>query len=62
MRILGLVLALGAISWALYQMAGNGEEGSVITAEHQKSLDKAKQLEQAMKDASQRSMQDADNN
>lgn len=54
MRILGLVLALGAITWTLYQMAGGGEAETVIPTEHQQAIDKAKQLEQAMKDAAQR--------
>ena len=62
MRILGLALALGAITWALYQMAGGGEAETVIPAGHQQAIDKAKQLEQAMQDASQRSMQEAEKN
>ena len=60
MRFIGLILALGAISWTLYQMAGGGEAETVISAEHQKSIDKAKGLEQAMKDASKRSMKEAE--
>ncbi|MCB1689966.1 MAG: hypothetical protein KDI33_15825 [Halioglobus sp.] len=60
MRIIGLILALGAISWTLYQMAGGGEAETVITVEQQKSIDKARDLEQAMRDASQRSMQQAE--
>ncbi len=60
MRIIGLVLALGAISWVLYQMAGGGEAETVISAEQQKSIDKARDLEQTMKDAAQRSMQEAE--
>jgi hypothetical protein len=60
MRLIGLILALGAISWTLYQMAGGSEAETVIPAEHQKSIDKAKGLEQAMKDASQRSVQEAE--
>ena len=57
MRFIGLILALGAISWTIYQMAGGSEAETVISAEHQKSIDKATGLEQAMKDASQKSMQ-----
>lgn len=60
MRFIGLILALGAISWTLYQVAGGGEAETAISAEQQKSIDKAKDLEQAMKDASQRSMQKAE--
>lgn len=60
MRFIGLILALGAISWTLYQMADGGEAETVISAEQQESIDAAKGLEQAMKDASQRSMQAAE--
>jgi hypothetical protein len=60
MRFIGLILALGAISWTLYQMADGGEAETVIPAEYQKSIDTAKDLEQAMKDASQSSMQEAE--
>ena len=60
MRFIGLILALGAISWTLYQMADGGESETAVPAEYQKSLDTAKDLEQAMKDASQRSMEKAE--
>jgi hypothetical protein len=60
MRFIGLILALGAISWTLYQTAGRGEADTVIPAEYQKSIDTAKDLEQAMTNASQRSIQEAE--
>jgi ABC-type microcin C transport system permease subunit YejB len=60
MRIIGMILALGAISWVLYQAAGGGEAETAIPAEYQKSLDQAKDVEQALKDASQKSMQEAE--
>jgi hypothetical protein len=60
MRFIGLILALGAIGWTLYQMAGGGEAETVIPAEYQKSIDTAKDLEQAMKDASQKSLEEAE--
>ena len=60
MRFIGLILALGAIGWTLYQMAGGGEAETVIPAEYQKSIDTAKELEQSMKDASQKSLEEAE--
>jgi len=62
MRILGMVLALGAITWMLYQAAGGGEAETAIPAEYQKSIDKAKDVEQALKDAAQKSVDDAEAN
>ena len=51
MRYIGLILALGAICWVLYQAAGGGEAETVITAEQQQSLDKAKGMEDALQEA-----------
>jgi hypothetical protein len=62
MRYIGLILALGAISWTLYQMAGGGAAETVIPAEYQQSIDTAKGMEQALQDAAQKSMQDAEDN
>jgi hypothetical protein len=60
MRLIGLILALGAIGWVLYQAAGGGEAETAIPVEYQKSLDKASGVEQALMDASQKSMQEAE--
>lgn len=60
MRYIGLILALAAISWTLYQMAGGGEAETVIPAEYQKSIDTAKGMEQAMKEAAQQSLREAE--
>ncbi len=62
MRILGMVLALGAITWMLYQSAGGGEAETVIPAEYQKAIDKAKDVEQTLKKAAQKSVDDAEAN
>lgn len=62
MRILGMVLALGAVTWVLYQAAGGGEAETAIPAEYQKSIDKAKDVEQTLKDAAQKSVDDAEAN
>ncbi len=60
MRYIGLILALGAICWVLYQAAGGGEAETVITAEQQQSLDKAKGMEAALQEASRKSMEEAE--
>ena len=58
MRLIGLILSLGAISWVLYQAAGGGDAETVIPVEHQKALDKAKGVEQALLEATQKRMQE----
>ena len=60
MRYIGLILALGAVCWVLYQAAGGGKAESVIPVEQQRSLDKAKGVEQAMQDAAKKSMEEAE--
>jgi hypothetical protein len=60
MRYIGLILALGAICWVLYQAAGGGEAETAIPVEYQKSLGKAKGVEQAMQDAAKKSMEEAE--
>ena len=60
MRLIGLILALAAITWVLYQAAGGGEAETAIPVEYQKSLDKTKGVEQALQDAAQKSMQEAE--
>lgn len=60
MRYIGLILALGAICWVLYQAAGGGKAESVIPVEQQRSLDKAKSVEQTMQDAAKKSMEEAE--
>jgi preprotein translocase subunit SecG len=60
MRYIGLILALGAICWVLYQAAGGGDAETVIPAEYQKSLNTAKGVEDAMQDAARKSMEEAE--
>jgi preprotein translocase subunit SecG len=60
MRLIGIVLVLGIIGWVLYQAAGGGEAETAIPAEYQKSLDKAKDMEKAMQEATNKSMQEAE--
>ena len=60
MRMIVIVLALGAIGWTLYQAAGGGETETAIPAEYKKNVGKAQGVEQAMQDAVDKSMEDAE--
>ena len=51
MRILGMLLSLGAIVWVLYQAAGGGEAETVIPESYQQSLNTAKGVEKSMQNA-----------
>lgn len=59
MRFIGMLLALGAITWVLYQAAGGGEAESAIPEGHQKSLEKAQNLEKTLQIQTQRRLQEA---
>ena len=61
MRFIGMLLALGAITWVLYKATGGGEADSVISEGHQKSLEKAKNLEKTLQIQSQKRLDDIDN-
>ena len=58
MRLIGLVLALGAITWIMYQVSGGDDAETVIPEGHQRALQKAGGLEQSLQDASQKRMQE----
>ena len=60
MRLLGLILALGAICWVLYQAAGGGEAETAIPVEYKKDVTKAKGVEQSMQDAAKKAMEEAE--
>ena len=48
MRLIGLVLSLGAIFWVIYQLAGGSDAETVVPQAHQESLKKAENLEQTL--------------
>ena len=60
MRLLGMILALGAIGWLLYQASGGDRSDGAIPAGYQQSLEKARGVEQTVKEAAQLRPQDAD--
>ncbi len=62
MRYLGMILALGAICWVLYQAAGGGKAETAIPVEYQKDVTKAKGVEQSIEDASRKAMEEAEKN
>jgi len=56
MRLIGMVLALGAIVWVMLQAAGGGDAETVIPESYQQSINKAQDLEQSMQDAANEKM------
>ncbi len=53
MRLLGMILALGAIGWVMYNAAGGKDATSAIPTGYQESMEKARGVEQTVKDAAQ---------
>lgn len=51
MRLLGMILALGAIGWVLYTASGGGKNDTVIPTGYQQSMEKAEGVEQTVQDA-----------
>ncbi len=51
MRLLGMILALGALGWVLYQASGGGKNEGVIPESYQQSMEKAQGVEQTVQDA-----------
>lgn len=57
MRLILLLLALGAVGWVLYQVSGGGKAESVIPAGYQQSLEKAHGVEQTIQEAAELRLQ-----
>jgi hypothetical protein len=60
MRFIGLILALGAIGWVLYQASGGKDGDGAVPESYQQSMEKAENVEQTMQDAAQQRLQDLD--
>ena len=58
MRLLGLILALAAITWVLYQVSGGDQAETVIPAGQQQALEKAQGLEQDLMETTKKKMQE----
>lgn len=58
MRLIGMILALGAIGWVLYQASGGKEGDGAIPESYQQSLKKAEGVEQTVQEAAQLRMKD----
>jgi len=58
MRLIGMLLALGAIGWVLYQASGGKEGDGAIPESYQQSLKKAEGVEQTVQEAAQLRMQE----
>ena len=61
MRILGMILSLGAIVWVLYQSAGGGDAETVVSQGHQDAIKKAGSLEQSLQADVQQKLESLDN-
>jgi hypothetical protein len=60
MRFIGMLLALGAITWVLYRASGGGEAETVIPEAQQKSLEKAQNLEKVLQAQTQKRLEAMD--
>jgi hypothetical protein len=60
MRFIGIILALGAIGWVLYQASGVKEDDGAIPQGYQQSMEKAQDVEQTVQDAAQQRLQELD--
>ncbi len=60
MRFIGIILALGAIGWVLYQASGGKEGDGAIPESYQQSMKKAEGVEQTVQDAAQQRLQNLD--
>lgn len=60
MRLLGMILALGAIGWLLYQAAGGDDPEGAIPAGYQQSMEKARGVEQTVQDAARTQLEELD--
>ena len=60
MRLLGMILALGAIVWVLLQASGGGEGDGVIPQSYLQSMDKAQDVELNLQDTAQQRLQELD--
>jgi hypothetical protein len=58
MRLIGLILALGAMTWVMYQLSGGDNAETAIPVGHQKALEKAGRVEQDLMEATQKKMDD----
>ncbi len=51
MRLLGMILALGAIGWLMYTASGGKDATSAIPTGYQESMEKARGVEQTVKES-----------
>ena len=62
MRLLGMILALGAIGWLLYTASGGEDAETVIPESYQQSLDKAKGVESMVNEAAEARLDSLEDN
>ena len=57
MRMIGMILALGAIGWVMLQAAGGPDAETAIPESYQQSMEKAQDLEKNIADMTQQKLQ-----
>ena len=60
MRLLGMVLALAAIGWALFEFSGGDENSDAIPEPYRESLEKAQDVEKTLGDSARKTMEQLD--
>ena len=60
MRLISMILSLGAVMWVLFQMSGGDDTEGIIPQEHIQSMDKASGVEQTLQDAAQKRLKEID--
>lgn len=57
MRIIGMILALAAIGWVMFQASGGGDSENILPADYEQSLNKAEAVEKTVQDAASQRLQ-----
>ena len=60
MRLIGLILSLGAIVWVMYQVAGGKDAETMVPEAHQQALEKAQSVEETLQQDVQDKLQELD--
>jgi hypothetical protein len=60
MRFIGMLLALGAITWVMYQASGGGKSETVISESQQQAVEKAQDLEKTIQLQTQKRLEGMD--
>lgn len=56
MRLIGLIIALGAMTWVMYQLSGGDRAETAIPVGHQQALEKAGGVEKNLMEATRKKL------